>query len=796
MLGDALAHRVMFAVVLSFLLIVNCAMPANARILYVSPRGSDAQNGSNWSKAVRTPGRALALAAGQPNIDVWCAGAVYDIQRPLLLPQGVRLYGGFSGHERFFHQRQIEKFPTALKSAYGKGILILLGGGPETRVDGFVLQGVRGRECAIRLVGAAPTLTNNIFRWNQAIGYSGGAISCANRSNPLIASNRFESNISKLMGTQGGQGGAIFAAESSPIIERNVFSVNSAEGLGGALCLIGGSPVLRGNLFQANTANVGGAVFLSRASGEVAANRFLQNVATTIGGGAYLTAGTDEFQIHDNLFANNVAVGAAALALESCSGLFVNNTVAQNRSGSGVAKAGGAISAWGTANLSLINNIVAFNTAGLGLIGGNISSDYNCVFGNQAYNYAPSTARGNNDFSFDPDFVDRQRLDFHLKDSSPCRDRGDTHRRISHLDWEGDSRLFGKWIDIGADEVCARVVSVVFDRPSLCGGLTSQGTVTISMADPARGIAVRLTSSDLNHLKTPFTAIIPAGQTKGVFQAAAQEVATAQDVAVTGAFGNSTAAGTVRVLPWLADHIVEVSQVIATYSTRGVIYLNSPAPKDGMSVKIASSDPAASVPESIIVPEGEGSVAYPISTGSVTSETPVTIVGSHSGVSLTAKLIITPLIRQGTKINVDNFRGEIGSPVTSDGVEILRGNLQSEEGTRLTGVPVTINVEGDSKSYLVAVREGEFFLPYTFPGPAGSRRVLVEFAGNKSFLPSKGEATLTSLELTTYTDGTGEGVEGEPGTVVTLIMQLTDSQGVGFPGHPLDFYVFYQDGEA
>ncbi len=59
-----------------------------------------------------------------------------------------------------------------------------------------------------------------------------------------------------------------------------------------------------------------------------------------------------------------------------------------------------------------------------------------------------------------PMFVNPASGDFHLSPESPCIDAGDTNAPdLPHQDFEGDDRIRGKTIDMGADETCILTIS-------------------------------------------------------------------------------------------------------------------------------------------------------------------------------------------------------------------------------------------------------------------------------------------------------------------------------------------------
>ena len=76
-------------------LVVACLLCTSAwggSTVYVTPSGSDANDGSTTAKAVKSVARGLALAAAGTEVRI--AAGVYDEQPPPI-PQGVTLSGGW-----------------------------------------------------------------------------------------------------------------------------------------------------------------------------------------------------------------------------------------------------------------------------------------------------------------------------------------------------------------------------------------------------------------------------------------------------------------------------------------------------------------------------------------------------------------------------------------------------------------------------------------------------------------------------------------------------------------------------
>ncbi|MCC6134140.1 MAG: right-handed parallel beta-helix repeat-containing protein [Candidatus Contendobacter sp.] len=179
---------------------------------------------------------------------------------------------------------------------------------------------------------------------NGVTSGGGGAITAQNGASPTIRNNIIRNNRA-LIGA-----GIYLYKNSSPLIEKNVFNDNHAEGNnagGGAIAAsYGGHPLIRNNTFSRNTVYgnpaSGGAVFISQGSGAtIDDNDFSENSCTfnlvdvATGGAVHTihdTRGSGGVVLSNNRFRNNIAnYGGAAGAEAGASVMLVNNEFTGNR---------------------------------------------------------------------------------------------------------------------------------------------------------------------------------------------------------------------------------------------------------------------------------------------------------------------------------------------------------------------------------------------------------------------------------------------------------------------------------
>jgi len=188
--------------------------------------------------------------------------------------------------------------------------------------------------------------------------------------------------------------------------------------------------------------------------------------------------------------------------------------------------------------------------------------------------------------------------------------------------------------------------SLSLNPTSVAGGNSSTGTVTLSGPAPTGGAQVALSSNN-GPASVSRSVTIEAGATSATFTVSTSAVASSTTVTISAAYGGVTKTVLLTVTPapppppTLASVTLNPSSVIGgLQSSTGTVTLSGAAPTGGVQVMLSSSNGAASVPISVIVPAGASSATFTVSTSIVLVSTSATISASYNGTTRTASLSV------------------------------------------------------------------------------------------------------------------------------------------------------------
>lgn len=309
---------------LKILLLLAFSPISAQQIWLVDQFATGANNGTSWENAYTD--LQLALSDAAHGDQIWVAKGIYlptstqDRTISFNLPQGVKLYGGFSGTETALEQRNPNLNPTVLSGDIGLPgfradnsyhVLTIFQGDSETAIDGFTIT-----------LGYAEEAFSGFPH-----EFGGGLLVTAYAwwppATPVISNCNFVSNRA---GTGGGL--AIVSDEfaiCNPTINQCRFTRNLGGNNGGGLYKVGASASnyafrLTNCVFEDNRARYGAGMYVEEISDSMLLSRctFSRDTALLEGGGMHVTFG----------------LGSVYAVLDSC--IFYVNRSGMSSSGAGL----------------------------------------------------------------------------------------------------------------------------------------------------------------------------------------------------------------------------------------------------------------------------------------------------------------------------------------------------------------------------------------------------------------------------------------------------------------------------
>ncbi len=188
----------------------------------------------------------------------------------------------------------------------------------------------------------------------------------------------------------------------------------------------------------------------------------------------------------------------------------------------------------------------------------------------------------------------------------------------------------------------ASVTSVKLERQCFTFGPFSSNRVSLDVPAPSDTL-VSLVSSDPSALSVPGGVTVPSGSSSALFSVNA--LAASTSVTVTASLGSSEATASASVsetdpATHADDLTVSPDVVVPGDGSTGTVTLDCEAPPSGTTVTLSSSDPGIGVPPSVIVPAGQLSVSFPITTDAGLGDGQFDISASAGGDTRHATLTI------------------------------------------------------------------------------------------------------------------------------------------------------------
>lgn len=413
MIHRALRYLLMIPAVL---ILLNSCTPVPEGIIYVKKDSEPRGEGNSWKAAFRTVQEALDKAV--PGNEIWVAAGTYtptakvggskDRHKSFHLKSGVKLLGGFKGTETMRRQRDWKNNKTILSGD-------ITGDDEGSRNRGNnAYHVVTGNQTDSSAVLDGFTITGGNANHDSWPDDGGGGMNNHDGS-PTIRNCMFVDNAAFADG-----GGIRNWGESSmPYITYCTFINNSVQQEGGGMMNGPGSrpTVLYCKFFGNYAGEDGGGMYINESFGALIANCvFTQNSSGLTGGAVYTVNGSTPDIINCS-FSLNSAKKAGGCIANNGGNPNITNCVLWNNS---------APSKNEISNIGDSNPVIRYCS---------ISDGY----------------EGEGNISGDPLFADQE---LRLSGESHCIDAGDNDSLPANIttDYEGNKRLVGRFIDMGAFE--------------------------------------------------------------------------------------------------------------------------------------------------------------------------------------------------------------------------------------------------------------------------------------------------------------------------------------------------------
>jgi hypothetical protein len=205
----------------------------------------------------------------------------------------------------------------------------------------------------------------------------------------------------------------------------------------------------------------------------------------------------------------------------------------------------------------------------------------------------------------------------------------------------------------------------------ITGGQTTSAVISLNGEAPAGGAVVQLSSSNPAVVPVPASVTVAAGSPTLSFNIPTNSTPTDTSVSVTATWNGVTASAAVKVTATPAQApsalTLNPSSTTGTQGSTGTVTLAAPAPSDTQ-ISLSSGIPAiASVPASVVIPQGGTSATFAITSVAMPTSTVVTIQASAGGVTRSADLTVLPpaaLSASLSSLSVNPASVQGGTPAT------------------------------------------------------------------------------------------------------------------------------------
>ena len=198
--------------------------------------------------------------------------------------------------------------------------------------------------------------------------------------------------------------------------------------------------------------------------------------------------------------------------------------------------------------------------------------------------------------------------------------------------------------------------SVSVSPSAITSGQSGSGTVSLTAPAGTGGATITLSSSNAAVASVPSSVTIPQGSTATTFAVSTGSVSVSTTATVAAYYSGVNTSFLVTVNPppaALSGVSVSPSAITSGQSGTGSVSLTAPAGTGGAMVALASSNTAvATVPASVMVPQGSSSVTFPVATGAVSSSSSAMVTASYAGANASFPVTVNPPVAALSSLSV------------------------------------------------------------------------------------------------------------------------------------------------
>lgn len=188
--------------------------------------------------------------------------------------------------------------------------------------------------------------------------------------------------------------------------------------------------------------------------------------------------------------------------------------------------------------------------------------------------------------------------------------------------------------------VAVAISNHAINPSNVVGGASATGSVTLDSPAPAGGVVITL-SSNRPQVVVPASVTIPQGQTTATYTATTTSSGALVQATLYASYQGRTRWTVLNVNPVSVDSLtLSPNSLVGGNSSTGTVTLNGPAPAGGLSIALSSNRAQATLPATVVIPEGATSATFTVNTTVVATQVQATLYASLNGRTRWAVLTI------------------------------------------------------------------------------------------------------------------------------------------------------------